>query len=117
MSEESKKMKMVSDTIKLFFNEFSSNSEVKDDEKELTFTERKQRYDDAQTILRNETFKTEVKRLINEKADEIVFNSQNYFQVSHLRMTILGVKELVEHLNQITNPESEESKRDIYNSI
>ena len=108
-------LKTATDVIKQFCQETSDWGSKSDTE--LSFAEKKQRYNEAQSLLRNKILKAEIKRIIDDTMEEIVFRSQDFSQVLNLRMTINGLNLLIERLEAINNPEREQSFENVDEAI
>lgn len=85
--------------------------------KELKPDERMNYFKSAQAALNNQAVQNEVKHIYTDLVQHIATKSFNYDQVRDLRMTINGVKILIDRLNEVSSGEREKTKEDIYSSI
>lgn len=71
----------------------------------------------AREILENETFKNELNCLLTDLKEEIALRSKSYEEVQNLRMTINGLKILVERLESINVSTPEETFEDVHSGL
>jgi hypothetical protein len=96
---------------------FQDSKKWKKDIAVLTFAERKQRFEAAQSILRNETFRSEIREMIEQYGEEIVLRSTDWETVINLRMCLVSLQALIERFQAVTDPSKKENKEEVYNPI
>jgi len=84
----------------------------------LDFEDRLKYYNDAQRVLTNSVFENEVKHFLGDLIQEIAVSDADYNKDKVLRYSINGVKTLIERLESIPDPRSEDPTKDeIHNYV
>jgi len=84
----------------------------------LDFEDRLKYYNDAQRVLTNSVFENEVKHFLGDLIQEIAVSDADYNKDKVLRYSINGVKTLIERLESIPDPRTEDpTKDDIHNYV
>ena len=74
-------------------------------------------FNDAQYIIKNETFLNEINHLISTIVQNTVINAENFEQVQNARTSILILEQFIRNLESIEDPRKETSKDEIYDAI
>ena len=83
---------------------------------ELRPAERKKYASNAKLILKNETFKNEIKHIYSDLVQEISTQSRDFGEVRDLRMTVSGVNLIKERLGKI-GVDKKPTKENLFDNI
>ena len=87
------------------------------DYRELKPSERKAYFMEARAVLKNKTVQNEIRHIYADLVKHIATKSFSYDEVRDIRMTINGVKILMDKLEEISPGDEEPTKKDIHASI
>ena len=84
---------------------------------ELPYDQRMLYYNNAQSVLRNETFQNEIKTIFSDWVNHLATQSKDWNEVRDIRAMMNGVDMLRKRFAEIKNPEKQVSKENIHEAI